>query len=141
MAITFIEHKSPTEYSNYVGQSITKLQHNINGFLLRFPSPSKGQGYSWHLTYRPFIRSYEMMFNGVKTPSIYDLRFVFSFDDYRYPIKKVSKFRRIYRPLGVMKIVRPNHNKVAVLVLDHVPHLGFSIHLKVSEINRSQRLF
>jgi hypothetical protein len=27
-------------------QNIAKLQHNMNGFLLQFPSLSKGQGYS-----------------------------------------------------------------------------------------------
>jgi hypothetical protein len=65
---------SPMGLSNHVGQNITKLQHNMNGFLLRFPSLSKGQGYSWHLIFRPFIMSYEMMINSVKTPSLYDVR-------------------------------------------------------------------
>jgi hypothetical protein len=39
-AITFLEpliaYMPPTGLSNYVGQNIAKLQHNMNGFLLRF---------------------------------------------------------------------------------------------------------
>jgi len=50
MAITFLEpligSMPPTGLSNHVGQNIAKLHHNMNGFLLRFPSLSKGQGYS-----------------------------------------------------------------------------------------------
>jgi hypothetical protein len=55
MAITFLEpviaYMPPTGLSNHVGENITKLQHNM----------------------KPFIRLYEMMINGVKTPSLYDL--------------------------------------------------------------------